>query len=325
MTRLARAIGEPALGALVSHLFDPRTQVASAAVKLLASTQPERLLAALPRALPGWDWNLQDLAISELVSSASTGSAGQSAHPVPTPRDSGAGARTHLQACAKVLLDCVSLAHPLVVPMLLDQIGLAREKAAVPLLAEIASGQQERLKDVFVRIKAVEALGRIGSASNEAADVLRQILRERRGLTHAEPAGLRAAAEEALGLIENWPSSARARTAREALEKSAVEHARPRRYIRIPLEAPLTARIVGPPEASARVRTISLGGAFLESSRRLNVGEAFEVEIKAGLRRINGKAVVRNVGASGGGIEFVHMKQEDRERLRKLVSKLLRD
>ena len=308
MTRLARAIGEPAIGALVSHLFDPRTQVASAAVKLLATTQPERLLAALPRALPGWDWNLQDLAVSELVSGGGMGPAGLTA-----------------AAVAKVFLDSVPLTHPLVVPMMLDQIGLAREKAAVPLLAEIASGQQERLKDVFVRIKAVEALGRIGPASSEAADALRQILRERRGLTHAEPAGLRAAAEEALGLIENWPSSARARTAREALEKSAVEHARPRRYMRIPLEAPLNARIVGPPEASARVRSISLGGAFLESSRRLNVGEAFEVEIKAGLRRINGKAVVRNVGASGGGIEFVHMKQEDRERLRKLVSKLLRE
>ncbi len=316
MTRLARAIGEPAIGALVSHLFDPRTQVASAAVKLLASTQPERLLAALPRALPGWDWNLQDLAVSELVSGG-TGPAGLTAQT--------AGGQKAWQACAKVFLDSVPLAHPLVVPMMLDQIGLAREKAAVPLLAEIASGQQERLKDVFVRIKAVEALGRIGPASSEAADVLRQILRERRGLTHAEPAGLRAAAEEALGLIENWPSSARARTAREALEKSAVAHARPRRYIRIPLEDPLTARIVGPPEASARVRTISLGGAFLESPRRLNVGEAFEVEIKAGLRRINGKAVVRNVGASGGGIEFVHMRQEDRERLRKLVSKLLRE
>lgn len=320
MARLVKAIGEAAVGALVSHLLDPRTQVASAAVKLLAGTQPERLLAALPRALPGWDWNLQDLAVSELASGGGTGAAS---------RDN------RMQACAKVYLECIPLAHPLVAPMMLDQIGLAKEKSAVPLLAEIASGRQERLKDVFVRIKAVEALGRIGPTSEEAADVLRQILRDRQGLTHAEPAGLRAAAEEALGLIENWPSSARARTAREALEKSAVAHARPRRYMRIPLEAPLSARIVGPPEAPARVRTISLGGAFLETSasgtqrrsegsRRLSIGEAIEVEIRAGLRRITGKAVVRNIEASGAGVEFIHMKQEDRERLRKLVSKLLR-
>jgi hypothetical protein len=265
------------------------------------------LLAALPRALPGWDWNLQDLAVSELVSISGDGSAG-------------------LQASAHAFLGAVPHAHPLVVPMMLDQIGLAKDKAAVPMLMLIAAGIEERLKDVFVRIKAVEALGRIGAASGtEAAELLRQILRERRGLTHMEPAGLRAAAEEALGLIENWPSSARVRTAREALEKSGITHARPRRYLRIPLDAPLHAKICGPPEVTARVRTISLGGAFLESTRRLNVGEAVEVEIKTGLRSIHSKAVVRNLAPGGGGVEFVHMKQDDREKLRKLVSKLLRD
>jgi hypothetical protein len=307
MARLIRAIGEPVIGALVNHLYDPRSQQASTAVKLLAATQPERLLAALPRALPGWDWNLQDLAVSELVSISGDGSAG-------------------LQASARAFLGAVPHAHPLVVPMMLDQIGLAKDKAAVPMLMLIAAGIEERLKDVFVRIKAVEALGRIGAASGtEAAELLRQILRERRGLTHMEPAGLRAAAEEALGLIENWPSSARVRTAREALEKSSVTHARPRRYLRIPLDAPLHAKICGPPEVTARVRTISLGGAFLESSRRLNVGEAVEVEIKSGLRSIHSKAVVRNLAPGGGGVEFVHMKQDDREKLRKLVSKLLRE
>lgn len=307
MSRLVRAIGEPAMGALVSHLFDPRSQQASTAVKILGATQPDRLLAALPRALPGWDWNLQDLAVSELVSAGGPEAVG-------------------LQACARTFLTSVPHAHPLVVPMMLDQIGLAKEKAAVPMLMEIAAGKEERLKDVFVRIKAVEALGRIGAAcGTETADALRQILRERRGLTHVEPAGLRAAAEEALGLIENWPSAARVRTAREALEKSGVPHARPRRYLRIPLDSPLPAKICGPPETPARVRTISLGGAFLESSRRLNVGEPLEVEIKAGLRSIHGKVVVRNIAALGGGVEFVHMKQDHREKLRKLVSKLLRE
>ena len=126
-------------------------------------------------------------------------------------------------------------------------------------------------------------------------------------------------------MIENRPSAARVLTAREALEKASVTHTRPRRYLRIPLDSPLQARIVGPPETPARVRTISLGGALLESSRGLNVGEAVEVEIKTGLRSIHSKAVVRNVGTSGSGVEFVHMKQDDREKLRKFVSKLLRE
>jgi hypothetical protein len=33
--------------------------------------------------------------------------------------------------------------------------------------------------------------------------------------------------------------------------------------------------------------------------------------------------VVRNVGPHGNGVEFVHMKDEDRERLRKLVQKYM--
>jgi len=272
----------------------------------------DRLMEALPQALPSWDWNLQDMAVSELV--AARGAAG-------------------LAACARVFHAALEHAHPLVVPMMLDQIGLAKETAAVPLLMNIAAGREERLKDVFVRIKAIEAMGRIGGAcGTEGADLLRAILRERRGLTHVEPAGLRAAAEEALGLIENWPSAARVRMAHQALEKSGMEHAPPRRYLRIPLESPLPARIEGPRVLAARVRTISLGGAFLEpvASRaegppgRLGVGDAFHVEIKAGLRKIHSKAVVRNVHPTGSGVEFIHMSQEDREKLRKLVSKLMK-
>jgi hypothetical protein len=35
-------------------------------------------------------------------------------------------------------------------------------------------------------------------------------------------------------------------------------------------------------------------------------------------------AVVRNVTPSGGGVEFVHMNQDDREKLRRLVNRLMR-
>ncbi|MBI3668291.1 MAG: PilZ domain-containing protein [Acidobacteria bacterium] len=298
MARLLRAVGEPALGALEMRLFEPRRQRATAAIKLLAATEPGRLLQALPRALPSWDWNLQDLAVTEL-------------------------ARTDLPGVAWAFLETVTEAHPLVVPVMLDQIGLAGEAAAVPLLLSIAAGERERLRDVFIRIKAVEALGRM--RATEAANLLRALLRQRNGLTHAEPAGLRAAAEEALALIENRPSSARVRAAQEALERASVTFTRPRRYLRIPLSSPFAAQIEGPHAGPATVRTISLGGAYLESNRRLAVGDSIRVEIRTGLRRIQSTAVVRNVTPQGGGVEFVHMKQEDREKLRKLVRRLLRN
>jgi hypothetical protein len=85
----------------------------------------------------------------------------------------------------------------------------------------------------------------------------------------------------------------------------------------------LRAQIGGQQATMARVKTISLGGACVESSNRLNPGDSIELEIRTGLRKIHSTAVVRNVGPNGSGVEFVHMKDEDRERLRKLVQKYL--
>jgi len=297
MARLLRAIGEPAIGALQGRLFEPRRQRAATAVKLLAAVDPECLVAVLPRALPGWDWSIQDLAVTEL-------------------------ARAEAPGTASAFAATVAEAHPMVVPLMLDHIGLSQETAAAPLLLEIAAGRNDRLKDIFTRIKAIEALGRVGAS--EAAELLHAMLRQRNGLTHVEPAGLRAAAEEALALIENWPSSARVRAEQEALHKAGRSFSRPRRYLRIPLPSPLAAQLQGAYAGPARVRTISLGGAFLESPSRLVVGESLRVEIRAGLRRIQGTAVVRNIAPDGGGVEFVHMKQDDREKLRRLVKRLAR-
>ena len=54
---------------------------------------------------------------------------------------------------------------------------------------------------------------------------------------------------------------------------------------------------------------------------RLSPGDSIELEIRVGLRKIHFTAIVRNVGPNGNGVEFVHMKDEDRDRLRKLVQK----
>ncbi len=311
MARLLRAIGDAAIGTLVTRLFDPRTPRATAAVKLLTVTAPETLVEALPRALAGWDWALQDLAAGELV-------------------------RLGLPGTARAFLAALPQAHALVVPMMVDEIGMEGELEAVPLLMEMAAGKTEHSRDVFVRIKAVEALGRMHAP--EAANVLRAIVRQRNGLTYVEPTGLRAAAEEALAMIENRPSSGRVRSGQQAAEKASLSFTRARRYMRVPLDSPLTARIVPSDRAgasaegvayagraaAARVSTISLGGAFVESKERLSVGDSFGLEIRSGMRRISGTAVVRNLAPAGGGVEFVHMKQEDREKLRQLVSKLLR-
>jgi hypothetical protein len=297
MVRLVRSIGDAAVDALARRVFERRIGRATAAVKLLCAVRPQRLLELLEQALPGWEWSVQDLAISEL-------------------------SRQRLSGLAEGMLAVLPVAHLYVVPMILDLIGMEGDPLAVPQLLEIAAGENERLRDVFIRIKAVEALGRL--RATEAAPMLRAILRTRSGLAHVEPAGLRAAAEEALETMEGRATEARQR---QELEAAALMSgsARPRRYPRYALNSPLTARIEGPRPGAARVRTIGMGGACLESNRRLQVGDSFPIGIKSGLRTIQTVVVVRSVLTGGSGVEFVHMSQEDREKLRRLLRNLESD
>ena len=298
MARLLRSIGVPVLNLLETRLYEARRQRVTSAIRMLSAADPERLLRGIARALGSWEWNLQDLAISE-ISRPSNAACAQSA--------------------AFVFSAIIADAHPLVVPMMIDQIGLAQETTAIPQLMEIAAGEHEILRDQFVRIKAIEALGRM--RASEAAELLRQLAEGREGLAFAEPAGLRSAAEEALSLIENRPSSNRTRAAFEAVAQASASYVIPRRYLRIPLESPLRAHIDGGQAGLARVKTISLGGAYLASPKKLSVGDSIRLEVRSGLRKIHFTAVVRNVGPDGGGVEFVHMKDEDREKLFKLVQR----
>ena len=300
MARLLRTIGVPVLNLLESRLYEARRQRVSAAIKLLATADPERLLRALPRALASWEWNLQDLVVSELSRPANATSA---------------------RSASFIFSSLLSDAHALVVPMMIDHIGLAQDATAVPQLMDIAAGGHEVLRDQYVRIKAIEALARM--RATEAAGLLREICEKRDGLAYAEPAGLRAVAADALGLLEDRPAAGQIRSAYEHVSQAGGSFVVPRRYARVPLESPLRAQIEGSQIGMARVRTISLGGAYLESPKKLSVGDTIQLEVRSGLRKIHFTAVVRNAGPDGNGVEFVHMKSDDRDKLRKLVQKHL--
>ena len=301
MARLLRTIGVPVLNLLESRLYEARKQRVSAAIKLLAAADPERLLRGLPRALASWEWNLQDLAVSELSRPANATSA---------------------RSAAFVFATLLTEANALVVPMMIDHIGLAQETSAIPELMRIASGTHESLKDQYVRIKAIEALARM--RVSEAVDLLLQLSQKREGLTYAEPSGLRSVAGDALALMENRPAAAQVRAAYEFAPQAGGNFNVPRRYSRVPLESPLRAQIEGGQPAMARVKTISLGGAYLESVKKLNIGDTIRLEVRSGLRKIHFTAVVRNAGPDGNGVEIVHMQGDDRDKLLKLVQRGLK-
>lgn len=301
MVRLIHGTGEPVLGALEFRLYEARRQRVATSIHLLASADPKRLAAALPKALASWEWSLQDLAATELMKWMNP--------PV-------------VAATAQAFLATLSEAHAMVVPCMIDHLGIAHETAAIPVLLQIAQGEHPVLRDIYFRIKAIEALGRMRVP--EAAAPLLRMVRERNGLAHEEPAALRAVAEEALALLENPPTAARARVAESARPKPSVTHSRSRRYMRARVRPPMQAAITGTRTGAARVRVLALGGAFLETEQRLSVGDSMQLEIRTGIRRIQSTAVVRNITATGAGVEFVHLKPRDRERLRRLILQLVK-
>ena len=299
MARLVRTIGVPVLTILETRLYEARPQRVTAAIKLLAAADSDRLLRGLTHALGSWEWNMQDLAVSEL------------SRPTNAP---------NAQTAASVFSSVLINAHPLVVPMMIDQIGFSGESSAIPQLMEIAAGEHPTLRDQFVRIKAIEALGRL--RATEAMQLLHLLAERRSGIAFAEPSGLRAAAHDALALIEDRGTSASVRATFDAPNAHGVVYAVPRRYTRVPLDAPLRAQVSAKAAGAslARVKTISLGGAYLESSNALSVGESVQLEVRSGLgKKIHCTAIVRNSTPGGNGVEFVHMNDEDRNKLRKLV------
>ena len=85
-------------------------------------------------------------------------------------------------------------------------------------------------------------------------------------------------AEDALAMMEDRPSSARARKTFEAAAQASANFVVPRRYVRVPLESPLRAQIdaSSPVAHMAKVKTISLGGAYLESPKKLSIGDSIK-------------------------------------------------
>ncbi len=140
------------------------------------------------------------------------------------------------------------------------------------------------LRDQFVRIKADR------SARTHARAKQRELLQDagpERARWNRVCGAFRAArsgAEDALAMMEERPSSARVRAAFDAAAQSSVNFVVPRRYARVPLESPLRAQIDGAQAGMVRVKTISLGGASLESQKKLTVGDSIRWRFAPGCR-----------------------------------------
>jgi PilZ domain len=96
-----------------------------------------------------------------------------------------------------------------------------------------------------------------------------------------------------------------------------------RHSLRVRLDNPLPAAIIGKRRGTALVRDLALRGAFLETEYRAAVGESLQIEIFAGADSIRPMAAVRNVTPLGIGVEFVNLDSGEHQQLRRLITSLL--
>ena len=217
-----------------------------------------------------------------------------------------------------------------VLPLALDEIGMCGDPETAPKLLQLAEGDIFTGGPEYLRVKAIEALGRMRATI--AIDGLRRFVESRKAFGWAYPEEIRtAAAQSLMKLDEQWmraflPQSGLDAKVMElapldpAPERDVVRH---RRYRRVRLPRNVPAVITSPRgKFSSAISVLSLEGGLLSGDIQVAVGTEATLKIPAGLRSISMQTVVRFVRSRQAGFETVGMAIEDRSKLRRLLLSL---
>ncbi len=302
---LARSLGQPCADHLKELLRNSGAEKAAMAIGLLSRLDPYAVNELLPRRLRDNGRDFHDVIVRQL---------------------SIAGARER----GHILANSLELFDMMIVPLALDEIGMSGDLETAPKLLKLAHGGVVKNCTDFLRVKAIEALGRLRATS--AAPALREFVESRKTLGWEYPEEIRTAAAQALSKFDlAW--------ARQFLPKSGLDlnilalapldpkpsrdYIRQRRYKRIKLSRTVPATIsTAKMNCSTAISVLSLDGGLLHGKIRLPVGSEATLKIPAGLRSISMQAVVRFVRPEKAGFEMVGMALDDRVKLRRLLVSL---
>jgi hypothetical protein len=299
---LASAIGEPVQGRLRQTLELAPIGKAVRVVGLLSRIEPVVVEELLPQRIRSGDRAVHDEALRQLSIAA-------------------APERGRTLTRALVNFD------PMIVPMALDEIGMCGDITAAPEVLRIAQGESLPDSSEFLRVKAIEALGRLRVPRMESH--LLHFVEARGAWRWAYPQEMRLAAAQALVKLD----SERAQTllAGSGLDsgffnlapldaKRDRDFVRYRRYQRIRMTRPMPAVIESQRgKYQPAVQVLSFEGGLLSGDVRLSVGTAANLRISSGIRPIRLEVLVRFAKSNQAGVETVGMDLEDRSRLRNLL------
>lgn len=278
---------------------------AASSVGLLSRFAPKTLDELLPMRLSHWNRTHHDVVVRQLATAAAPGRGRLLARIFP-------------QLDKRVLAEAV------------DEIGMGQDPLTIPLLLRLARGEALQSADSLVRVKAIEALGRL--RAHDAAPYLRSVLEARRMLAWEHAAELRIVAAQALAKIDpEWINDFRSRGSLPAellalapLDPSTdAPWARQRRYARVPLKRSVeTQAATMRGECKLTTSLLSLGGGMAAAEYPLSAGSQLGITLRSGLRRVEAQVLVRDAVRQQVGFEIVEMNLEERNKLRRLIAGL---
>lgn len=227
----------------------------------------------------------------------------------------------------RLLLDLFPYVDPLVRPAVLDEIGMSGETSADMSLLRLVEGDLPKNGSEYLRLKAVEALGRLGTSQAEA--VLRKVAEARKTLRWAHPYEMRLAAVQAMNNINlEWVQSFIPRSelnvADLMIEPLAADPESltvcQRRYVRFQMDPPVPGEaLASKKKCKIAVRALSLSGGMGEPQQILHPGAIVEVRLNPGRKAIRFQGVIRNATPQEASFEIVDIEFEERSKLRKLL------
>ena len=226
-----------------------------------------------------------------------------------------------------LLANLLSVLDHVLLSLAVDEIGMSGEGSCTDALMRLAEGEGTADDSAFLRLKAIEALGRL--RAQPATTLLRGIAETKQMWRWTHPPELRIAALQALAKID--PAWAVAFVPRSGLAETDLtmepldrlpdsEFFRNRRYPRVKLAAPIAATAtVGQDVYRIEIRGLSLSGGIAIGEKHLPPGTLVTMKIGSGLRPIRAQVLMRDARAQGLGFEFADMSLDERSRLRKLL------
>lgn len=302
LASMMEAVGPDGLEHLRRQLDSPVDHVATDAVGILTRVDIETVKRVLPVRLKEWKRTAHDRVVRQIAASGSS-------------------------YRGRLLAELFGYLDPLIRPLAIDEIGMCGERSPESLLSRLAGGDLPKDATPYLRLKAVEALGRLRIGGSEA--ILRKIAESRKTWRWAFPSELRLVAVQALQKINpDWASAFISRSGLQQadlsiqiLESDPNSSAiRQRRYPRLRLENPVWAMTTNLREnCRVEIPEMALGGGVGVCEQILYPGSIVELRLNPSQKSVKAQTIVRDANTQARAFEVVDIELEERSKLRKLL------